>query len=195
MSEEVKEIAARIRELREICGFSIESISEKIGVSVAKYSEFEESGIDIPISVLYELANIFGVDMTEIITGVSPKMDTYCIVRKDNGIDVNRYPGYKIQSIAYNYINRKMEPMIVTVEPDESGSHSALVTHPGQEMNYILEGVVRLTLGKKDYILNEGDTIYFNPNIPHRQQAVGDKTSKFLTVILDDSSNIKQLNN
>ena len=59
------------------------------------------------------------------------------LVRAGGGIDVERYAGYRFSSLAYNFIEREMEPMIVTLAPSEK---PALVSHEGQEFNYVLQG-------------------------------------------------------
>ena len=74
----------------------------------------------------------------------------------------------------------EMEPMLVTLEEQET--EPALVMHSGQEFNLVLEGKVKVTVGKNSFILNEGDAIYFDPNLPHGQAAVDGRT-RFLTVI------------
>ena len=76
-----------------------------------------------------------------------------------------------------------MQPLLVTLEP--SDEVAKLITHPGQEFNLVLEGTVIVTLGDKDFTLNEGDFIYFNPTIPHGQRCGGDVRARFLTVIAE----------
>ena len=49
----------------------------------------------------------------------------------------------------------------------------------------MLEGTVVVTLGDKEFTLNEGDSIYFNPTIPHGQHCGGDVKARFLTVIAE----------
>ena len=73
-----------------------------------------------------------------------------------------------------------MQPLLVTLEP--SDEVAKLITHSGQEFNLVLEGTVIVTLGDKEFTLNEGDSIYFNPQKPHGQRAVTE-TAKFLTII------------
>ncbi|MEI6100590.1 MAG: cupin domain-containing protein, partial [Eubacteriales bacterium] len=73
-----------------------------------------------------------------------------------------------------------MEPMIVHVSPQTNADE--LVTHSGQEFNYVLSGVVKVVIGNREFILSEGDSIYFNPIAPHGQRAVGGDAT-FLTVI------------
>lgn len=183
MSEEIKQLANRIRELREISGYSVEAVAKLVGVSVDVYKAYEESGVDIPISVLYKLANEFKVDFTEILTGKSPKLYTYCAIKKGKGINIDRYPGYHFESLAYKFKHRIMEPLIVTVEPDNE--EHRLVVHTGQEFNYVIEGTVMVEFGDESVILEEGDSIYFDPTLPHGQKAVNGKRAKFLTVIAE----------
>ena len=77
---------------------------------------------------------------------------------------MERYPGYAFTSLAYNYKNRDMEPMIVTISPSDEAE---LMTHSGQEFNYVLEGSIKVIIKNREFILNAGDSIYFNPAFPH----------------------------
>jgi Predicted transcriptional regulators len=182
MNEELLQISSRIRELREILEISAQEVAEKVGVSCETYLQYEEGKLDIPVSKLYEIAAQLGTDLTVLLTGEAPRMDTHTIVRANKGVEVERLPGYHFQSLAFNFKNRDMEPLLVTLN---SGDEPApLVIHGGQEFNYVLEGCVRVTVGKKSYDLYEGDSIYFNPRIAHGQAAVGG-TARFLTVIND----------
>lgn len=183
MREKLLQISVRIRELRDILGISPESIAKNIRISLKTYLQYEDGSLDIPISILYEIADQLGTDMTVLLTGESPRMDTHTIVRAGTGIDVERFPGYRYASLAFNFKNREMEPLLVTIDPEDEPA--PLVVHGGQEFNYVLEGHVRITLGKNKYDLAAGDTIYFNPHLPHAQAAVG-STAKFLTVITKD---------
>ncbi len=180
MNENLLMISSRIRELREILGIEADDLAARIGVAPETYAQYEAGELDIPISKLYDIALHLGTDMTVLLTGEQPRMDTHCIVRAGRGIDIERYPGYKYSSIAFNFKNREMEPLLVTLSPEDEPALP--VMHGGQEFNYVLEGTVRVTLGKNSYDLCAGDSIYFDPHIPHGQAAVGG-TAKFLTVI------------
>ena len=179
MNNQVIQIAARIRELREILDVPQEALAQKIGVDIEEYKRYESAQDDIPIGVLYGVAAELRVDPTELLTGEAPRMDEYTIVRGGNGVSVERYPGYAFTSLAFNYKDRDMEPMIVTLSPNEEAE---LVTHGGQEFNYVLEGSIKVVIEGREFILNKGDSIYFNPALPHGQSAVGGQ-AKFLTII------------
>lgn len=181
MIPQVKQIAERVRELREILDIKPEKIAADIETTPETYAEYENGETDIPVGKLYLIANALGVDPTVLLIGDAPRMIDYTIVRQGRGIDVERYKGYKFTSLAYNYIGREMEPMIVTLDP--SNQKPGLVTHKGQEFNYVLQGTVAVILRDKEYILKAGDSMYFNPAIPHGQRAVGENPARFITII------------
>ncbi len=177
---------ARVRELREIAGYTRAEMAARLGVDGSVYEGFETGTSDIPISVLYELAGLFGVDMTDLVTGKAAKLRNYAVVRAGTGLEVERYPGYRFESLAHAFRGRLIEPLIVTLEPDENRNMS-LVTHPGQEFNLVLEGTMRVILGDDRIDLEPGDSVYFDPTIPHGQQCVAGRVARFLTVIVHDT--------
>ena len=177
---ELKQIADRVREMREIMEIDASFIADKIGVSLDEYLAYENAEDDIPIGKLYLIADELGLDPTVLLIGDHPKMAEYSLVRAGHGINVERYAGYKFSSLAYNFISREMEPMIVTIK--ESEDTPELVCHEGQEFNYVISGTVGVTIKDREFILSEGDSLYFNPKLPHGQRAIGGE-AKFLTVI------------
>lgn len=180
MNEQIKKIADRIKELRDILDIDPEYIAGQLGIGIDLYLDYENARQDIPIGILYSVAGLLEVDPTELLTGEAPRMADYTIIRGEKGVSVERYEGYKFSSLAFNYIGREMEPMIVTLEPGPNPPE--LITHGGQEFNYVLDGPLIVEIDGRSHILNTGDSIYFNPSKPHGQRAI-DKTVRFLTVI------------
>lgn len=180
MGNELQQIADRVRELREILEVTPEQVAAQVNLSLDTYLSYETGKADIPIGVLYSVANVLHVDPTVLLTGDEPRMDDYTIVRGGKGVTVERYVGYSFISLAYNYKGRDMEPMLVTLGGQDKPAE--LVTHGGQEFNYVLEGTVALTIGNREFRLSAGDCIYFNPRNPHGQKAVGG-VARFLTII------------
>lgn len=183
MDTESQVIASRVRELREILDLSVDDVATKLNITKDEYLKFESNEKVFPISTLTALAGIFNVDYTELLTGEAPRMDNYSLVRAGQGVKVERYEGYSFQSLAFNFKNRTMEPMLVYLEPHgDEDSEPALVTHGGQEFNLVLEGTVKVVVGTRSFILNPGDSLYFDPSIPHGQRAIGGPV-KFVTII------------
>ena len=180
VNEQIKQIAERIKYLRDAVDMTEQEVADNIGLKVDEYLAYENGEKDIPISVIYSVAAALGVDPTELILGEAPRMAEYCITRKNQGVMIERYKGYSFEALAHNFIGRDKEPMIVTLTA--SDSRAALVSHSGQEFNYVLEGKIGVTIGNRTFELSEGDSVYFNPEIPHGQYAV-EGTAKFLTII------------
>ena len=180
--ENISEIAARIRELREVCDYTQERLADELGLDRAVYAGYEQNG-DFPISVIYEIANKFGVDFNELITGEPSRLDTYHVVRRGKGKSISRFPGYRFKDLAFRYADKVMQPLLVTLEP--SDEPAKLVSHSGQEFNLVLKGSIAVVFADKEIVLNEGDSIYFNPTYPHGQRCVGDSKARFLTVIAE----------
>ena len=137
MNSELLQIPKRIKELREILDISVSEMSEKLNVTREEYEKYESGEKDIPVSTLYEIAAVLGTDCTVLMTGESPRMNSYTVVRRGSGVRVERYAGYFIESLAFNFMNRQMEPMLVTLDVQEE--EPALVMHGGQEFNMVLE--------------------------------------------------------
>lgn len=181
--DEMNEISQRLRELRETSDYTTDQLAAELKIDADVYRSYEKDGKDIPISVIYEIANKFGVDFTEIVTGVPAKLDSYHIVRRGHGQIVNRNPEYHYEDLAYRYFGKVMQPLLVTLEPTDVPAK--LITHSGQEFNLILEGSIVLCLGNKEFILNAGDSVYFNPEVPHGQRCHGTEKARFVTVIAE----------
>ena len=183
--EQINEIAARIRELREVCDYSQEILAEELGIPVEQYAGYEQNG-DFPISVIYEIANKFKVDFNELIIGEPSRIDTYQVVRRGKGRSISRFPGSRFKDLAFRYADKIMQPLLVTLEP--SDEPAKLVSHAGQEFNLVLQGSIAVVFEDQEIILNEGDSIYFNPTYLHGQRCVGDKKARFLTMIAEKTA-------
>lgn len=183
MVEELAEIGLRLKGLRESCDVTREEMAAELEVPLETYERWEETGEDVPISAIYHMARRFGVEFTEILTGTAAKLQTYQVVRSGEGREVDRYPGYHFEDLAWRYFGKIMQPLLVVLDP--SDEPAKLVTHTGQEFNLVLEGCMVVTWGDKEFELNAGDSIYFNPTYPHGQRCNGDVPCKFITIIAE----------
>ena len=116
--------------------------------------------------------------------GDEPKMSSYFVTRKGKGITVERVKAYKYQSLAAGFSKRKADPFLVTVHPKEEDEPMFLNSHPGQEFNMVLSGRLLLSINGKELILEEGDSIYFNSELPHGMKALDGEKVCFLAMIM-----------
>jgi mannose-6-phosphate isomerase-like protein (cupin superfamily) len=183
MEEQIRQIAERLRGLREVLEISVEDAANTCGIGVENYLEYESGEVDIPVSILHNISRKYGVEMTVLLTGQEPHMHHYSLTKKNTGVGVERTKAYKYQSLAYSFINRKAEPFLVTAEPKGETAEICLNTHPGQEFNYILKGRLKINLDGKEMILEEGDSIYFDSGLPHGMLALDGNECQFLALI------------
>ncbi|HBR34423.1 MAG TPA: transcriptional regulator [Firmicutes bacterium] len=184
MGEEIRQLAARIREIREIEGITLEALAEELNITVDLYQRYEAGTDDIPVGVLYKIAQRFNLELSALITGEEPRLRSYSLTRKGRGVSVQRRKAYKYQSLAYNFIHKKAEPFLVTVEPHAEEGEIKLNNHPGQEFNYLLSGTIKFLLNGYEVTLNPGDSIYFDSGIDHGMIALNGEPAQFLAVIL-----------
>ncbi len=184
MNEKMKEIGLRIMELRELSDISIQDMANYLGITQETYREYEEGKNDIPASILFEIANKMQVDMGLLLTGEETRMHIFSVTRKGKGVEVGRRKQYQYENLAEKFVQKKVEPFIVTVEPRSDGSKPSTNSHPGQEFNYILEGVLKIYIHDNEIILHEGDSIFFDSSYKHAMEALENKTTRFLAIVV-----------
>lgn len=183
MSDQVRQIAQRVKELREISDLTVAEVASKVELSPEEYEAYESGRVDMSISLLIKLSELYGVDTTTLLTGQAPRLSVCALTRRNMGTPVKRASHYIYKNLAYNFNHRKIEPLLVTVEPGVNADMEPN-SHDGHEFDYVLEGALHLKVGDQDMILNEGDSAYYDSIHPHAMQAVGDKTCVFLAMVI-----------
>ncbi|HPY52790.1 MAG TPA: XRE family transcriptional regulator [Treponemataceae bacterium] len=176
------EIAQRLKGLRDIMELSTEDVASVCGISQEEYEKYESGTVDIPVSILHSIATAYKFEITTLISGEEPRMHSYFLTKKDKGLGVDRRANYKYESLAHGFINRKADPYIVTLTPEQT-REMHFNSHPGQEFNYMLEGSMKIVIDGKELVLDAGDSIYFDANKKHAMQALNEKNAKFLAII------------
>lgn len=187
MEYEISQVAQRIRGLREILEISIEDMANITDSTVEEYVACEEGKSDFSFTFLYKCAKRFGIDITELITGEVPKLSFYTIVRKGDGLPIDRRAGFKYRNIAYLFKHKIAEPFIVTAKYSEQEQNQPihLSTHKGQEFDLVLKGKLKVQLENHIEILNEGDSLYYDSTHGHGMIATGGEDCEFLAVVMD----------
>lgn len=184
MNEQIKQIAERLAGLRDALELTPEEVAQVCMISPEAYLKLESGTVDISVSILHRISQAYGVELTTLMFGDEPKMSTYFITRKGKGTAVERTKAYKYQSLAAGFAGRKADPFMVTVHPKPEEEPIYLNSHPGQEYNLVLRGRMLLQINNKDLILEEGDSIYFNSELPHGMKALDGEKVVFLAIIM-----------
>ena len=184
MNDQIRQIADRIRGMRDIAQLSVETCAQDLGIPVETYRRYESGEIDIPASFLYQVAGKFHVEMSSLLTGEEPRLRVYAVTRAGRGVKVERRRDYGYQSLAFNFVDKKMQPFLITIEPRPESEPVPMNAHPGQEFNYMLEGTVLAVVDNHEVLLSPGDSIYFDSRHGHGMKAVGGRPARFVAVIL-----------
>jgi transcriptional regulator with XRE-family HTH domain len=186
MTEKISEIAERLKGLREALDMSAEAVAAKLGMDTAEYLAHEQGQRDFSFSFLYSAAKVFRVNIEDLLTGRSPTLSAFSIVRAGRGLRMERRKGFHYQNMAYHFKNRAAEPFIVeaSYEPESVNTPLPMNTHEGQEFDLILSGSLRMRIDGHDFTLNEGDAVYYDSGHPHGMAAATEYGCRFLAVVL-----------
>jgi transcriptional regulator with XRE-family HTH domain len=178
-----KQIARNIKKIRLSKRLSQEKLGELSGLTKGYISKIEKSDKAPPLSTLSKIAHALDVDITILAAEdlESPEDVNLCIVRKGEGKKISSATlvGYHYEALAYKKSGKNMEPFFLMPAFDEE----AIFSHEGEEFMYTLEGVHEFIYDNRKYVLNEGDSIYFDSRIPHTGRSIGTQRAKILAVM------------
>ena len=176
----IQEVAARLRGLRDALELTAEEMAHQCDVSPEVLAAYASGESDVPVSFLHRLASAYGVELTALLFGEEPTMNSYFVTRAGKGVKVERTAAYSYQDLAAGFQRRIMAPFLVTIEPTDSPL--TLNVHSGQEFNYVLEGELELSVGGHVTRMRPGDSIMFDSLRPHVLRAIG-STARIIAII------------
>ena len=186
VNSQLMDVALRIREMREIVGYSIPQMAEMTEVSVDLYREYESGRADLPFTFLHKCATVFGLEPSELLEGRTAKLSGYTVTRRGKGMVTANEDGITIQDMAPMFRKKLATPYWVTYEYDESLQNKPIhtVTHAGQEFDLVIKGAMRIRIGDNEEILREGDSIFYKSSTPHGMIAIDGCDCVFLSMIM-----------
>ncbi len=185
----IKEMAARIRELREIEGYTAAEMAEKTGVTESEYLACENGESDLNFAFIYRCALAFNVDVSSIIEGSTPKLTNYVFTKAGKGQKIEKAHGMTYFNLASKFKNKIAEPLFVeaTYSEENQNKDIELTSHDGQELDIVVEGKLKVQVGEHSEILGPGDSIYYDSLTPHGMIAVDGKDCTFYAIVLNPS--------
>ena len=186
----IQEVAGRIRELREVHGFSVEEMARRTDLSVEEYIACEAGQRNLSIAFLYRCTLSFGVDMGDLLEGHSPKLRGYALTRKGEGQRIEEAHHMVGFNLASGFRNRIALPLYMEIayRKDAEQEDIELVTHEGQECDIVIRGQMKIQIGGHTEILYAGDCIYYDSGTPHGMIAVGGQDCAFYAIVLSNSA-------
>ena len=186
----------RIAELCKTYNVSLETLSERSGVSVELIRRIKEEDLIPDLAPLIKIARALGVrlgtllddqeELGPVITRAGKAGDTARFITglpgevRDLSGRENDHQGLTFKALAPQKGGRHMEPFIVDIAPDAEQKKS---THEGEEFIYVISGNLALDYGSNSQVLHAGDSVYYDSIVPHRVISSDKKPVKILAVI------------
>jgi transcriptional regulator with XRE-family HTH domain len=166
------ELGVKIRSLRKSMDMSIEQLSKFSGLSTGMISQMERDKTVPSVETLLSVATALNVHINYFFDEYKTSNP---IIRRNERKKIILPQSNTTYELLCPDINRKMELLLITIEPGES-SHEEQHVHEGEECGYILQGTLHVKWGSKEFVLNQGDSIYYECNVPHLLTNHGDIT-------------------
>ncbi len=187
MDYSLKEVAGRIKGLREAKGYTQEELAKLTGVSVEEYRILEQGNTDFSFTFIYKCAKACDVEVVDLLEGRSTTLTSFAITRKGEGLKILKQHGAEYNNLAPKFKDKLAEPFLVKFPyiPEEQNAPIKLNSHNGQEFDVIVKGSLKVQVGNHVDVLHEGDSIFYNSLIPHGMVAVSEGGCEFHAVVLN----------
>ena len=188
--ESNKIIGEKITNVREMKNISIEDMASRSGLSVEQIKRIEGNEDFPSLAPLIKIARVLGVrlgtflddqqELGPVVCRKESRENTEGIGFTNNAVTKHKYMSY--HALSQDKSGRHMEPFIIDVESSQEADF-LFSTHEGEEFIYVITGTIEINYGKNVYVLNEGDSIYYDSIVAHHVHAASGSTAKILGVI------------
>jgi DNA-binding transcriptional MerR regulator/mannose-6-phosphate isomerase-like protein (cupin superfamily) len=162
----MRPVGSHLRQLRVKRRLSLSHVAKSVGISIGFLSALERSHMTASVGTLRKLARFY---KTNILDFFDPADSNGRVVRSDHRKVLDAGPGVRMELLAWG--NTVMEPHLFRIAPSSGSGES--YTHEGEEFLYVLRGKLEIALHDEKYLLDPGDSFYFESATPHRWKNPG----------------------
>jgi transcriptional regulator with XRE-family HTH domain len=178
----MKIVGVNIKRLREEKGISLRDLARRVGVTASFLSQVETAKTSPSLATLKKIADSLETTVGNLVGEDAPKNDNPVVTEKDRRTIREIGHDVKMYLLSTPNPNKQMEPLLFEMKANAS-SGETVYSHFGQEFVLVLKGAIEISLNDKEYILNKGDSIYFNSNTPHSFRNISKGTTEALWVV------------
>jgi transcriptional regulator with XRE-family HTH domain len=175
-------LGGRIRGLRRERGLTLDLLAERSGVSRAMISKLERGEKNPTLVVAAKVAEGLGVRLSQLV-GVEERREVVVVPRGRRMVVRDPETGFERQLLSPSFGGRGIE-FIKNVVPEDSTSGEFPPHRRGVEEYVVVErGRLRVFVGGEDYLLEEGDALYFEADVSHRFDNAGTGECSYYLVV------------
>ena len=180
-------IGKKIRDLRKKSGFVLQDLSDRTGLSKPLLSQIEKEIVSPPVATLLKISRALNVNISHFFTNSDPEEKIVLVRSDESKVIDSRYfgreeSGYYYEALAFKKSKKYMEPFLVEFKRRRLDELSYF-SHEGEEFLYVLHGKLEFRTEERNYLLDPGDSLYFESSVPHAYRALGRANAKALTVV------------
>lgn len=179
VDEDLKRIAARIRSWRDEAGLTLQQLGDRSGVSASTIHKIENLQTVPTIAVLLKVAHGLSRRPSELLAEVDVGRQV-AVMRRDDRQTLTVKDKGAIEHLVGMIPRNKLDVWRVRVDPGVGAGMEG--TEPwqfhGEIVILVEEGVIQAEIGGELFEIGPGDSIHFDPSLPHRWVAGGEKTAQ-----------------
>lgn len=160
-------IGKKIRQLRKERGITLNELSQKSGVALATLSRMENDKMTGTLKAHKNICRALNVSLADLYANIEDESKTVeNIPGKERTEHFIHSPKARYELLVTKTMDKKIMPLVIKLEP--GGKTQTEQNRPGVEkFVYMLSGTLKATVGKKQYSLKSGDSLYFDASLPH----------------------------
>ena len=180
-------VSQRITYFMEKREIDLERLAELTGLDAPFLHTMLTDNVYPPLGPLMKIARALGVRLGTFLDDQT-STDPFIIRRPDRESEISvlgakgKPASLKFYSLGRGKTDRHMEPFFVEILP-ESAKDKKLSTHEGEEFIVVQKGSIEIIYGKETFVLNQGDSVYYNSIVPHYVSCAGEDKAEILAVI------------
>ncbi len=176
--EETIDVGKQVRLLRDQRNLSQQALAKSSGISRNTLSLIERGQTSPTVSTLKNLARALAVDINAFFR---PFDETVIVFTKADRQPRLQLDHGTLSDLGVGMLEPLVTPLLLRLDP---GARSGpALTHDGQDFIYCLEGELLFTVNGRGYVLEPGDSLFFNGQLPHRFSNIGTEVADFLILL------------
>lgn len=179
----MKQLAQRLRQLREDRQLSLRALGEMAGVSSSALSQIEAAQVSPSIATLEKICTALGLRIAALLDEPDSEASPLILRAGQRRRVYSSGSHATIEPLARGFSRKKMQPLLVTLDAGgECGDHP-YSSADGEEFAMLIKGSARFEQQGSSFDLDEGDAVYYDPRLSHNWHNLHELPSVLLIVV------------
>lgn len=172
--EPMPRIGARLKHARLVAHMRLKDLAEKADCSESMLSKIENERAIPSLTTLHRLCKALNLSVSSLLS--SETVEPWTITRPEHRMTIGHAKsagseGVMAEVLVPSAKGRLLEGFLVVIEP--GGHTNGTLQHKGEEVGFVIEGELELTIKGQAHLLKAGDSFYFASDLPHAYRNPG----------------------